>query len=134
MSTDVTVRFDWRRLGTVTLDDDQRLLFPVTPNEPGVYTIMLGNTAYVGEGTSLRRRWNGYRNPSSSQQTNTRMNPLLVAAVRSDVVTVDVVIAATVVVDDEERRLDLTRKSARLLVESAAITMALARGIELHNL
>jgi hypothetical protein len=134
MSADITVRFDWRCLGTVTLDDDRRLVFPDTPNEPGVYTITLGSTAYIGEGVSLRRRWSGYRNPSSSQQTNKRMNPLIVAAASTEVVTVDVVTAATVVVDNKERQLDLRCKSARLLVESAAITTALARGIELHNL
>ena len=134
VDANITVQFNWSRLGAVTLDDERRLVFPVTPNEPGVYTLTIGNAAYIGEGVSLRRRWSGYRNPSSSQQTNMRMNPLLVAAASTEVVTVDVVTAASVVVDNKERQLDLKRKSARLLVESAAITMALARGIELHNL
>lgn len=131
--TQLTVRCNWERLGTITLDDERRLVFPKTPKTPGVYKFAVDEKRYIGEAVNLRQRFSGYRNPGTSQQTNLRMNPLLVDAAEQGV-HIDLATTAFVVVDGAEHALDLSRKSARLLVESAAITTALLNGDRLLNL
>ena len=131
--TRLIVLCNWERLGTITLDDEHRLAFPKTTTTSGAYTFAVDEKRYIGEAVNLRQRFNGYRNPGPSQQTNLRMNPLLVDAAAQGV-RIDIATTATAIIDGVEHALDLSRKSARLLVESAAITTALLNGDELLNL
>ena len=135
MTTELAVRYDWEPTGVVTVDEGGKLAFPAAPTTPGLYRFILANSQYVGEASNLRRRFNGYRNPGRTQQTNLRMNPILASEVRNKRgVMVELVTASFVVLDGNTHRLDLTEKPARLLVENAAITQALIAGHRLENL
>ena len=128
----VTIAYEWQPFGVMTLDGEGRLSFPAAPTTPAIYRFNLPDGEYIGEAANLRRRFNGYRNPAAGQQTNVRMNPVLWAAVPD--ATIDVVEGATITVAGVEHRLDLTSKSARLLVENAAITLANVDSVKLRNL
>jgi hypothetical protein len=77
-----------------------------------------------------------YRTPGPSQQTNLRLNALLVAHLKGDeevslsVVTGDVAVSCA----GHEHKVDLSSKTERLLLESAALISARAAGIPTLNL
>lgn len=128
------IAFRWRPLGVLVAAAD-RLLFPVTPTAPGVYRFVLPEgRGYVGEAANLRRRFNGYRNPGTTQQTNLRMHPVLLAADAEDGVAISTVTAATLTIGSATSDLDLTLKANRRLVENTAIAHAAAEGVVLLNL
>jgi hypothetical protein len=124
---DVAIRFDWRRLGDVTVTETGGLTFPSAPSAPGVYRMLVrrGNRleVYVGEAVKLRRRFGNYRNPGSSQETSIRINALLRealatgASVSVDIAHEDVVL----VIAGVEVPVDLGDKAVRRLAEQAAI-------------
>jgi hypothetical protein len=84
MAESVTVRWGWQRVGELALAEG-KLRFPQVPNCAGVYRFRLTSAAgaltgvYVGEGDPLPRRFQHYRTPGPSQQTNLRLNPILVS-------------------------------------------------------
>ena len=128
----VVVRFTWRRIGPVELDAGGRLMFRRVDDGPAVYRFRFdgaGKTRlYVGETDVFSRRLQHYRTPGPTQRTNRRIKSEIETAIRAaDAVTlerVEVPVATTV--DGHERRLDLTDRIDRRLVESAAL--AAARG------
>ena len=79
-SVRMAVEFRWSRLGPVRRDADGELLFPSTGYVPGVYRFRVVGDGperhYVGEASELRRRFQQYRTPGSSQRTNLRLNKL----------------------------------------------------------
>lgn len=129
----VRVAFQWSSAGVVMLDAGGRPAFPPLEGEPGLYRLLLtGGVAglrprvYIGETDNLRRRLStNYRSPGQSQQTSLRVNALLrshlAAGGQVDLATAT---AATVHLHDDEHPLDLQRKAARLLAESAALVLA----------
>lgn len=130
----VSVGFAWRDASQVTLDVQEKLAFPPMPPIAGLYRLTLVSRpgqrrarVYIGETDNLSRRLAGnYRNPGPSQQTSLRVNAFLRehldagGVVRLAVTTV----AMVQLTGRDEQRLDLTRKAARLLAESAALVMA----------
>ena len=74
----VSVQFQWQGLGTMRRDEKDLLTFPVAPRRPGLYRFRLCGIGqirhYIGETDELRRRFQHYRTPGRTQQTNIRLN------------------------------------------------------------
>jgi hypothetical protein len=132
--TRLAIDFEWSDLGPLRLRD-RRLLFPRSPEQPGVYRFDLGDRIYIGETEILRRRFQHYRTPGPRQSTNIRLNQTMTGLLASGAtIAVAIVIAAIVEKDGVRSPLDLNSKSARLLVESAALVSARAAGVAVENL
>jgi hypothetical protein len=130
----VAVDFKWRALGLIRVEA-QRLRFPDVADVPGIYQFNLGDRLYIGESDRLRRRFQHYRTPGVGQPTNIRLNVVMSELlVQGSAVDVAVITSASVEVDGRESPLDLTRKSARLLVENAALTAERVAGRLVENL
>jgi len=126
--------YSWTGIGQVVLEAD-KLRFPAVSDTPGIYRFDLGGRSYVGEADRLRRRFQHYRTPGPSQSTNLRLNALMRQLVADGVVVaVSTITAVTVEIDGRRMPLDLARKEARLLVESAALVAARANGSIVENL
>ena len=135
----IRLEFNWQFLGKLRHDGNGRLQFPTAPRQPGLYRFRLcGNgpaRRYVGETDELRRRFQHYRTPGPSQQTNIRMN----AEFRDHMATggsieVDTVIdKIDVIADGEPVRVDLANKAMRRLLEHAALVDEAAAGTKLLN-
>jgi hypothetical protein len=82
MAESITVVWAWRQVGKVGLVDG-KLVSPRVANVAGVYRFTFSDrggqrtSVYVGEADPLPRRFQHYRTPGSRQQTNLRMNPIL---------------------------------------------------------
>ena len=130
----VTVSFNWSEIGQV-LQQDGKLRFPMAPEKPGIYQFSIRDRIYVGETDRLRRRFQHYRTPGPSQQTNIRMNYSILSALNEGFeIVVSTIEQATINVDVIDSPLDLSRKSGRLLVESAVLSTAHLRGQLVENL
>ena len=135
----IRLEFNWQFLGELRRDGNGRLLFPAAPRRPGLYRFRLcGNGPaqhYVGETDELRRRFQHYRTPGPSQQTNIRMN----AEFRDHMVaggSIEVDIAIDnidVVAGGELVPADLANKAMRRLLEHAALVDEAAAGTDLLN-
>lgn len=129
----------WKPLGRVECDASGKLALPSAPAVPGVYCFRVrhGNQErrYIGESDNLARRFNGYRNPGSSQATNIRINALLLEALRNgwEVSVSAVVEDAWVQWAGTPTRAELSSKAARCLFENAAILESGAVDIETLN-
>lgn len=140
LTVNVSVDYVWQRAGEVRFDELQKLVFPRVPQKPGLYRFDFdgsqGPTAYIGETDLLPRRLQHYRTPGPSQATNVRLEALL----KGEIATGKVVLLSTVTdgiaafVDGQPRRIDLTRKADRVLLEHAAILSAHSAGLKLVNL
>ena len=119
--------WDWQPCGLVTLAEG-KLVFPRVPNAAGVYRLTFQDDCgrpsgvYVGEADLLSRRFRHYRTPGPSQQTNLRLNPVMVNTLAAGGrIAVEVAVAAGLTgADGSAAPLDLTWKAARVLVERAA--------------
>lgn len=130
----VTVSFNLSGIGKV-LQQDGKLHFPKAPQEPGIYQFAIGNKIYVGETDQLQRRFQHYRTPGPSQPTNIRINLSILAALQEGIeVVVSTIGQARINVDGVDSPLDLSRKSGRLLVESAVLSSAHLSGQLVENL
>lgn len=133
-TVDVSVRFAWRDAAPVTLDVQEKLAFPPLQQIAGLYRLTLVSRpgqrrprVYIGETDNLSRRLAGNnRNPGPSQQTSLRVNAFLREHLGAGgVVQLAVTTVAMVqLADRDKQELDLTRKAARLLTESAALILA----------
>lgn len=140
---DVAVRLEWLDAGAVTLDSTGRVQFPTLPGAPGVYRMTFNGRPdqerpriYIGEAQSLARRARNYRNPGGRQQTSLRLNAALLEHLQAGGrVELAVALDVDITSDGVPQPLDLSRKSSRLLAESAALVLAqLAGDAELENL
>lgn len=81
MDAEVTIRFTWRSIGRVTLDEQTKLKFPHAPALPGVCRFDLaaagGRQVYIGETDRLDRRFQHYWTPGPTQGTIIRLNRLM---------------------------------------------------------
>jgi hypothetical protein len=140
VSQSITVTWLWRPIGQLKLVDG-KLVFPQVPNLPGVYRFTFADGGgvptgvYVGEADLLPRRFRHYRTPGSRQQTNLRMNPIMIDTLeRGGSIGVEIVTQSQVKVGDQlPVPLDLTWKSARVLVERAAEVTARQEDVPIHN-
>ena len=137
--TSVSVEFQWQRLGSVQRDEQGLLAFPAAPRRPGLYRFRLcgnGNDRhYIGETDELRRRFQQYRTPGRSQQTNIRINAQFrdhIAA--GGTIEVDIVDnRVTVTAAGTPLDVELADKAMRRLLEHAALIGDAAAGVELLN-
>ena len=135
----IRLEFRWQALGPVQFDGSNSLVFPAAPRQPGLYRFLLsGNGAtrhYVGETEKLQQRFQRYRTPGKSQQTNIRMNAKFRAhlttggRIEVDIVTGEI----TVLAADEPIEVDLSCKAMRRLLEHAALVDEDAAGTMLLN-
>lgn len=137
---ELTLAFSWDPVGAITLDEQQKVHFPKTGAWPGLYRFEIisagGRTQYIGETDQLSRRLQHYRTPGPSQQTNLRLNALLVEHLkRGDRILLSTVTeGVTASCAGREHHVDLTVKSERLLLESAALLSARSAGVPTLNL
>jgi len=140
MPESVTITWTWQPAGNLHLKTG-KLVFPHVPDVPGIYRMMFTNASgqltgiYIGEGHPLPRRFNGYRNPGPSQQTNLRLNPIMIATlIEGGQITLEIATEAFIsAAADNITPLPLTDKAARVLVERAAEIAARASGAPVHN-
>ena len=135
----VSVEFQWQGLGAMKRDERGFLAFPPTPCRPGLYRFRLcGNGAarhYVGETEDLRRRFQHFRTPGRTQQTNIRLNSQCQEHMAGGgEIEVDIVVDK-VEVTTAGTALDvgLADETMRRLLERAAMIRDAAAGIELLN-
>ena len=138
-SVGVVVEFGWHRLGQVQRASDGRLLFPSTGYVPSVYRFRLLDNGperhYLGEASELRQRFQQYRTPGSTQQTNLRLNGLFRDHLEGGG-RIDVDIAADGVDVGSGGRpvpADLSDAAMRKLLESAALVACKAGGLATLN-
>lgn len=136
----LSVQWAWQHAGQLELSAG-KLAFPPTPRAAGIYRMTLFDAAqqrlgaYVGETDELPRRFQHYRTPGPSQQTNVRMNEIIVRSLLlGGQVMIDIVTEAQVVLPDgTSTTLDLTDKAARTLVERAVEVVERAGRGSMYN-
>lgn len=128
------VDFEWRDIGFVRVETG-RLRFPDAGEAPGLYKFDLGDRVYIGETDRLKRRFQHYRTPGVRQPTNLRLNAVILELTAAGApIGVAVVTDAIIEVDGHSATLNLAYKSARLLVENAALTAEQLSGRRVENL
>lgn len=131
----VSVAFDWRDAGAISLSSEQ-LTFPALPSAPGLYRFILRSATanasiYIGESVNLARRMQNYRTPGPRQATNLRMNERLRSTLGSGG-TAQLEVALSVRVDGQEA--DLRSQAVRRLAENAASFLCVRNGVKTENL
>ena len=116
----------WVVLGSVSLDKDGELVFPLTPSDPAIYRFTIKGpeeSRYIGESVNLARRLRHYRKPGAKQETNIRLNKLLKEAIeaKAEVSMAAVLGGAWIEMRGERQEADLKSKVTRCLLENAAI-------------
>jgi multidrug efflux pump subunit AcrA (membrane-fusion protein) len=130
----VSVDFSWENIGVVFIELGS-LRFPRAPESPGVYRFDFGQSVYIGETDRLPRRFQHYRTPGPSQHTNIRLKGRMLEHLNAgESVVVSIITRATINVDGVDSELDLTKKSSRLLLESAALSSVRITGQSVENL
>ena len=135
---DMCINCTWRRIGEVRIDHKMRLEFPPTPLGPAVYRFSVrtaqGKSLYVGEAEEISRRLQHYRTPGPTQQTNRRLNTIMIDCLEADgVVSVDILLEASLKQNGIQIALDLTNKNQRRLLEHAAMVDEHFDGTSLLN-
>lgn len=126
----VSVGFEWQTRGNVVVEEG-KLRFPRSLGA-GLYRLRIvtsgGTSIYIGESDDLQRRFAGYRNPGPTQQTNNRLNVMLVNTLAAGG-TVELATAEELrlLIDREDLTVNLDAKAVRILFENAALVAA-ARG------
>ena len=135
------VEFDWKRVGTVTLDKSGALKFPVVPNAPGLYQFWIEGgevrpQAYIGEAAEFNQRWQRYKTPGvpkpgKNPTTNRRINGILKDAIAngSKVSVFTSTEASAKIDDDDPIDIPMSRKNTRLIAEQTAIHAAQLQNI-----
>lgn len=137
MDVDLRVRFRWSMAGEVGIDDVGHLVLPHLPTVPGVYRWTLtgvdATRQYIGEGGSLRGRLSDYRRPSSMATANRLHGTVRAHLVAGGRAYLDVTTTALINRLGGTVPLDLARRTARHLLEHAAIAEAYYDGMSLLN-
>lgn len=138
----VEVRFTWNEVGHVVLDEAHFPSFPALPDDPGLYRFEFGTDGdgrkvyYIGESKNLSGRARQYRRAKMDREkplTSRRLHRKMVEHL-SDGGKITMFIVTDVELGGG-LRLPLSRKSGRLLAESAAVVTAqLDAGVILLNI
>lgn len=129
----------WRTLGSMKLDENQKIVFPQIPDIPGLYRFRLLGAEqtrhYIGETVRLRRRFYHYANPGPSQATNIRINALLRKHLEAgEIIEIDIVTDAnSMVIAGTAISVNFLDKATRRLFEHAAIVAEGGEAIESLN-
>ena len=126
----------WQPIGAAVRDPDGRLRFADPTQAAGIYRIILWGRrgqiqleVYIGEAQDLRRRWSNYRHPGPTQHTSRRVSARLLDHLdQGGQITLAIATSATIQDGDHAPTpLSLTRKTARVLAEHAALAMEYLR-------
>lgn len=137
---DIGVSFDWVPAGMLSLDNQGEIKFPKVEAKPGLYRfdISAGEVfkQYIGETDRLSRRFQQYRSPDLSQDTNMRLNAKVIEqlALNRPVSLSLVTEGVSIKYAGRAHYADLSVKSERILIEAAALFGAKAAGIEVLNI
>jgi hypothetical protein len=140
MDAELTIRFEWVKVGPVWIDLLCKLKFPIVPSNPGLYRFEIedqrGAKEYIGETDLLDRRFQHYRTPGPTQSTNIRLNLLMLETLKANgSVSVSIITdRANFVMDGRASRARMQNKPERVLLEHAAIYIAREAGKSLINL
>lgn len=129
-STNFSVSFRWFSAGEITIDGNEKIRFPQLTTAPAIYKLCFTaqRALYIGESIQLKRRMQNYRTPGPTQQTSIWVGKTLKSAMSSsETVFLNVCTDVTLSCGEEQWDADLSSKTVRLFVESAAI-LAEARG------
>ncbi|MBI5136842.1 MAG: hypothetical protein HZA24_05830 [Nitrospirae bacterium] len=132
-------RYQWQPIGQIVLDADKKLLFPTPPGGPGVYRFCVREgdkvSWYVGESSSLGRRFANYKTPGPTQQTNLRLNERFTDALLfGGTISVSVIVnTAWIIQDGTERQADFARTSVRRMFENAVLSLDVGSGEHVLN-
>ena len=135
----IALRHNWQRLGDIMLGYDGKLGFPRTPMRPGIYRIGFLRqdqvARYVGQTENLPRQFQHLRTPGPSQETNFRINKMLLSYLEcGDRAVVDIIATdLSIVTADGIVDMDLTDRSVRRQLKYIAISNERADGAELLN-
>ena len=136
---DMVLKFEWRALGAIILDANGALSFPSVTANAGLYRIRIDGTGrpqiYIGESSSLRRRFGNYRGPGPTQQTSLRINALLKEALIAGLdIGVDIVTdGISLGINGTVLSVDLADKAARRMIEHTAIVASGGEDIDIAN-
>jgi hypothetical protein len=121
---DIRVRFEWQPAGAVALTDGKPS-FPNVSAKPGVWRVMIGETAYHGATRDLRATMYQLTAPGPTQTTNQRVHNAALAGLKDrKPVNLAVVTAAEGKAGDGWFPLDLDSDDVRSLLKAAtAITV-----------
>lgn len=124
----LAVEFEWYPIGALSIEAG-KISFPSVDDGPGIYRFDLfpadgEPTAYIGEAERLRRRFQHYRTPGPTQQTNIRLNKRVVDLLDAGgSAAVSTCTSALAEMGSEWRPLDLEQKFSRVLLEHAALML-----------
>jgi hypothetical protein len=134
----VLVDFKWEDVGSVAVSTSGKLAFPELQVTPGVYCFRIssstGDEIYIGQTDNLERRMQeNYR--YSSRPTNARVRAILMDRLATgDRIQLSVAWDIALEIDGEPIYVDLSLKHLRVLIESAALTVASQTVVKIHNL
>lgn len=120
----LAVSFSWQSAGEISLDERQKLQFPVIGAVPGLYRIRFvqSRSVYVGEAINLKRRMQNYRTPGSRQATSIWVSAQLIDRIAAkELIVLEVCDRAIVDRAGDVLDVDLTSKTVRLFAECGAI-------------
>ena len=135
----LSLDFQWQFLGEMQSPGTGVLDFPPAPGCPGLYRFRLCRHGrprhYIGETDDLRRRFQQYRTPGASQQTNIRMNSCLTEHLGSGgIIAVDISTGEIVLsTRGETIPVNLANKATRRLLEHAALVIEVTADAEVLN-
>ncbi len=121
------LKMQWQRLGKIVIDSANRLAFPHANHVAGVYRFCIihnnKEVTYIGETGNLNRRFAGYRNPGRNQQTNIRLNTILIQTLKNGAEIAVFIMDENALMEKGgiSQIADFTSKNIRTLFESAAI-------------
>ncbi|MBS9405490.1 hypothetical protein KG088_17950 [Halomonas sp. TRM85114] len=136
---ELAIGMTWRTLGSLTLDESGKIVFPPVPDVAGLYRLRLPGAGqsrhYIGETVRLRRRFYHYANPGPSQATNIRINALLREHLEAgESIKIDIMTDAdSMVIAGATMPVNFLNKATRRLFEHAAIVSEDGAEIESLN-
>ncbi len=130
---------EWMPVGKVTLDANDRPVFPPVESAPAIYRFRIRHGRklflYVGETDNLKRRFGNYRNPGPTQQTSLRIHALIKKVLKegAEVSASAVTDKAWLSMEGRKVHADLSSKVIRCLFENMAILTCGGNEIETMN-
>lgn len=130
-----SISYEWQSADGVRLHGD-KVVLPQLAARPGIYRFRIEHregsvSFYVGETDNLFRRMGHYRNAGPSQQTNVRLNELLIHALQNGGRAVVEIVTAALCGGES---LDFGLKWPRRLIENMAVVELLRVGAAVDNL
>lgn len=137
--TSVKIKFSWKDIGNVKLDENENLTFSKPPSIPGVYKLTIisefKNSIYIGQTENLLRRFQHYRTPGPSQKTNIRLNIIMIEQLKSgSKITISIISNnASLNRDGINSHANFSKRNERILFEHGALVALKNTTLEVLN-